>query len=156
MGQTVHFDCVKTDLTGEQLPKFQHQLNMILPTDVRVSHLEFAPELQVFQIVAPILRRSFLAIADSWSACACVLCEVREGGNKVPALHACELVHSLSAAALPCFGLTVGGWSEVRGALADNQSVACHLFCSGQTILLPVCVCVCVCLCVCVWVCLCV
>ena len=78
MCQTVHFDCVKTDLTGEQMQKFLHQLNMILPSDVRVSHLEHAPELQVFQIFA-LIHRSSLAIAGSWCTCTCVLCEANGG-----------------------------------------------------------------------------
>jgi len=84
MCQTVHFDCFKTDLTGEKMQKFLHQLNMILPTDVRVSHLQLAPELQVFQIFAPILRRSFLAIAAAPGPPVRVCFVARGGGgNKV-------------------------------------------------------------------------
>jgi hypothetical protein len=139
MCQTVHFDCFKTDLTGEKMQKFLHQLNMILPTDVRVSHLQLAPELQVFQIFAPILRRSFLAIAAAPGPPARVCFVARGGeGTKLPGLYAREVVDSLPAAARPRLGLTVWGWSAVCGALAGNQGVACHLFCSGQTILLPV------------------
>jgi len=50
-GQMVHFDCVKADMTQEETAKFVHQLNLILPSDVRVSDLELAPEIRYVEHV---------------------------------------------------------------------------------------------------------